>query len=74
MSTTPIKTARPLRTVKSFVRRQGRLTLGQEKALETVWPVYGVEFSPEKLDLNALFGRHAETILEIGFGNGDSLL
>ena len=73
MTTTTTKTTRPLRTVKSFVRRQGRLTLGQEKALETVWPVYGVEFSPQKLDLNSLFGRHAETILEIGFGNGDSL-
>lgn len=65
---------RPLRTVRSFVRRQGRLTLGQQKALDHVWPVYGVEYSPQKLDLVELFGRQAETILEIGFGNGDSLL
>jgi tRNA (guanine-N7-)-methyltransferase len=65
---------RPLRTVKSFVRRQGRLTLGQEKAIETLWPVFGVDFSPGILDLEKLFGRNADTILEIGFGNGDALL
>lgn len=50
------------------------MTLGQQKALETVWPIYGVNFSPEKIDLAALFGRVADTILEIGFGNGDALL
>ncbi|MDQ1362697.1 MAG: tRNA (guanine-N7-)-methyltransferase [Pseudomonadota bacterium] len=65
---------RPLRTVKSFVRRQGRLTIGQEKAIENSWPVFGVDFSAEKLNLEKLFGRNAETILEIGFGNGDALL
>ena len=74
MTTTPTKTARPLRTVKSFVRRQGRLTLGQQKALDNAWPIYGVAFSPLQLELNTLFGRDAETVLEIGFGNGDSLL
>jgi tRNA (guanine-N7-)-methyltransferase len=74
MTNTLTKSARPLRTVRSFVRRQGRLTSGQEKALENNWPVYGIEYSPEKLDLYTLFGRNAETILEIGFGNGDSLL
>lgn len=74
MTNTLTKSARPLRTVRSFVRRQGRLTSGQEKALANNWPVYGIEYSPEKLDLNTLFGRNAETILEIGFGNGDSLL
>ena len=65
---------RPLRTVRSFVRRQGRLTLSQLNALENDWPKYGVEFTPEILDLNKLFARNAETILEIGFGNGDALL
>ena len=67
-------TERPLRTVRSFVRRQGRLTLSQQNALETAWPIYGVTFSPELLNLQTLFNRTAETVLEIGFGNGDALL
>ena len=67
-------TERPLRTVRSFVRRQGRLTLCQLNALENAWPKYGVEFTPEILDLSKLFARNAEIILEIGFGNGDALL
>ncbi len=67
-------TERPLRTVRSFVRRQGRLTLSQQNALETAWPIYGVPFSPELLNLQTLFNRDAETVLEIGFGNGDALL
>ncbi|HEY9051395.1 MAG TPA: tRNA (guanosine(46)-N7)-methyltransferase TrmB [Gammaproteobacteria bacterium] len=64
---------RPLRTVRSFVRRQGRLTLGQQRALDNLWPLYGIEYQEQLLDLNSLFGREADTILEIGFGNGDSL-
>lgn len=64
---------RPLRTVRSFVRRQGRLTLGQQRALDNLWPVFGIEYQEQLLDINNLFGREADTILEIGFGNGDSL-
>lgn len=64
---------RPLRTVRSFVRRQGRLTLGQQRALDNLWPLYGIEYQDQLIDLNTLFGRDADTILEIGFGNGDSL-
>lgn len=62
-----------LRRIRSFVRREGRLTPGQQRALDALWPRYGVETSAEKLDLPALFGREAPTILEIGFGNGESL-
>lgn len=65
---------RVLRRIRSFVRRQGRLTKGQQQALETLWPVMGVEYEPELLDLNALFGREAPTVLEIGFGMGASLV
>jgi tRNA (guanine-N7-)-methyltransferase len=53
--------------------RQGRLTRGQQQALEKLWPVYGIDFKAEMLDLDALFKRSAPTILEVGFGNGDSL-
>lgn len=62
------------RTIRSFVRRAGRLTPSQQRALEELWPSYGVDFSPEALDFDGLFGRHAPVVLEIGFGNGDSLV
>ncbi|NDJ56393.1 tRNA (guanosine(46)-N7)-methyltransferase TrmB [Enterobacteriaceae bacterium 4M9] len=65
---------RVLRRIRSFVRRQGRLTKGQQHALDNFWPVMGVEFSPEPLDLAALFGREAPVTLEIGFGMGASLV
>ncbi|WP_239953959.1 tRNA (guanosine(46)-N7)-methyltransferase TrmB [Pantoea sp. Z09] len=65
---------RPLRRIRSFVRRQGRLTKGQQLALDQYWPEMGVEFQPEPLDLTRLFGREAPVVLEIGFGMGASLV
>ncbi|AZI52218.1 tRNA (guanosine(46)-N7)-methyltransferase TrmB [Pantoea agglomerans] len=65
---------RPLRRIRSFVRRQGRLTKGQQQALDTLWPVMGVEYQSEPVDLPALFGREAPVTLEIGFGMGASLV
>ncbi len=59
--------------VRSYVRRQGRLTDGQRQALEGLWGRYGVDLPAGLLDLDAVFGRRAPRILEIGFGNGDSL-
>ena len=61
------------RTIKSYVLRQGRLTRGQQQALEKLWPVYGIDFEAKQLDLDTLFKRSAAIILEVGFGNGDSL-
>ncbi len=61
------------RHVLSFVRREGRLTSGQQRALDTLWDRYGVDASPGLLDLDKLFRRRAPRILEIGFGNGESL-
>ncbi|MCC8375740.1 tRNA (guanosine(46)-N7)-methyltransferase TrmB [Photorhabdus sp. HUG-39] len=65
---------RPLRRVRSFVRRQGRLTNRQQQALDDLWPKMGVEYQAEKLDMKALFGREAPIVLEIGFGMGASLV
>jgi len=62
------------RPIKSYVVRGGRLTDAQQRALEELWPRYGVPFQPAPLDLAALFGRAAPCTLEIGFGNGDNLL
>lgn len=65
---------RALRRIRSFVRRQGRLTKGQQHALDNYWPVMGVEYQTEQVDFNALFGRDAPVVLEIGFGMGASLV
>ncbi len=63
-----------MRRIRSFVRREGRLTRGQDRALQELWPVMGVEFRDEMLDLAKLFGREAPVVLEIGFGMGKSLV
>ncbi|MGB1237788.1 MAG: tRNA (guanosine(46)-N7)-methyltransferase TrmB [Pseudomonadales bacterium] len=63
-----------LRTVRSFVMRTGRVTPGQERALDEQWPRLGLEVKQGMLDLEAVFGRSAPTVLEIGFGMGDSLI
>ena len=62
------------RTIRSFVRRAGRLTPSQQRALEDLWPEFGVAFSEELLQFGALFGRTAPVVLEIGFGNGETLV
>jgi tRNA (guanine-N7-)-methyltransferase len=62
------------RQIRSFVRRDGRLTRGQQHALDTLWPVYGIELGDQTVDADALFNRHAPCVLEIGFGNGESLV
>ena len=62
-----------LRPIRSFVKREGKLTKGQKNALEKAWPSLGVDLDDEQLDLASLFGREAPVVLEIGFGNGASL-
>ena len=62
------------RTIKSYVLRQGRLTRGQQQALDTLWSDYGINYTPEALNLDQCFAQQAPVTLEIGFGNGESLL
>ena len=62
------------RRIRSFVRRPGRLTTGQKRALETLMPRYGLSFQEARIDLDALFNRHAPRVLDIGFGDGEALL
>jgi tRNA (guanine-N7-)-methyltransferase len=61
------------RRIRSFVRREGRLTPGQQHAMDQLFPRFGIETGEEQLDLDAIFGRTAPRILEIGFGNGETL-
>ena len=60
------------KTIKSFVLRTGRTTIGQAKAFETLGPQFLLPYRNETLDLDATFGRSAPTILEIGFGMGEA--
>lgn len=64
------------RLVRTFVRREGRLTRAQELALVQSLPRWGVEPPPpgQCLDLDALFGRQAPVWVDIGFGAGEALL
>lgn len=61
------------RRVRSFVRREGRMTAGQQRALQALWSNFGVD-PGGWVDLPALFGRLAPVTLEIGFGNGENLV
>lgn len=65
--------SRITRPIRSFVRREGRLTTGQARALEELWPRFGLEPDKDTIKYAEVFGRDATTILEIGFGNGESL-
>jgi tRNA (guanine-N7-)-methyltransferase len=60
------------RPIRSFVLRQGRFSPGQQRAYEMLMPRFGVPFSPAFVDLEAVFGRKAPKILEIGFGMGET--
>ena len=62
-----------MRRIRSFVKREGRLTTGQQRALDELFPMYGITFQEKLLDFAEIFQRDASTILEIGFGNGTSL-
>lgn len=61
------------RSIRSFVIRAGRLTKAQQRALDELWPLFGIEFDDQILDLDAIFSRRAPRVLEIGFGDGKSL-
>jgi tRNA (guanine-N7-)-methyltransferase len=64
----------PLRKVRSFVRRTGRATAAQRRALAELLPRFGVATSNGTLDLVALFGRDARRVLDVGFGDGEALV
>lgn len=60
------------KTIRSFVRRTGRVTTGQAKAFEDLGPRYLLNYQNAPLDAQAAFGRTAPLILEIGFGMGEA--
>lgn len=64
------------RQIRSFVLRQGRFTPAQQRALDELWSRFGIDYrgdSGQQRNFEALFGRRAPLVLEIGFGNGEAL-
>jgi len=62
------------RTIRSYVVRGGRLTTGQKRALDELWPRYGIESGDAVLDFSKIFGNGNPVIVDIGFGDGESTL
>ncbi len=63
-----------MREIRSFVLRAGRVTKGQQQALDSHWPIWGLTLEHGMLDMQQVFGRQAPLVLEIGFGMGQSLV
>nr|WP_084199634.1 tRNA (guanosine(46)-N7)-methyltransferase TrmB [Noviherbaspirillum autotrophicum] len=58
--------------IRSFVTRAGRLSTAQARAIETLAPQFCIPYVKAPFDFSQAFGRSAPTILEIGFGMGDT--
>jgi tRNA (guanine-N7-)-methyltransferase len=58
--------------IRSFVLRQGRVSNAQRRAVDTLLSVYGIAYAQGALDFEQVFGRRAPTILEVGFGMGET--
>lgn len=69
----PHDNIKPHRRIRSFVLRVGRMTAGQQRALDELWTRFGIELTSQPLDLHQAFGRQAPCMVEIGFGTGDAL-
>jgi len=67
-----VKRAPGKRDIRSYVLRQGRMTPSQQRALELLFPKYGLPFTPHPLEARQLFGRTAPLVVEIGSGMGES--
>ena len=63
----------PHRPIRSYVRRGGRLTRAQARALDELLPRYGVAAEQGVLDWEAVFGDRRPVVIEVGFGNGETL-
>lgn len=64
----------PRQPIRSYVLRAGRMTGAQKRALEVLLPRHGIPYAPAPLDFDRVFGRSAPRVLEVGFGNGDTLI
>jgi len=60
------------RAVRSYKLRGRRITEGQQEAWDRLWPVFGIEYSDQKINLTDLFPDSKRVIMEIGFGMGEA--
>jgi len=60
------------RSIRSFVLRQGRMSVAQQRHMEETLPKVAIPYRIAALDLDAAFGRSAPKIVEIGFGMGET--
>ncbi len=58
--------------IRSFVTRAGRLSIAQARAIDALGPRFCIPYVKQAFDFDQAFGRSAPTILEIGFGMGDT--
>ncbi len=68
-----VENLRALFRLRSFVRRDSRLTTAQARARERLWPTFGLSCAMGLCDWQTIFKREAPRVLEIGFGMGNSL-
>ena len=74
-STARLATSTVMRTIKSFVKREGRMTPGQKRALESLWPRYGIDLTADNIiQFETLFSNPNSVVLEIGFGMGEAIV
>lgn len=62
-----------LRAIRSFVTREGRMTPGQQKAIDNLWPTMGINHSDQTINWEETFNNSHPVVIEIGFGMGHSL-
>ena len=62
------------RKIQSFVKRSGRLSKGQSLGLNELWSDFGIDVDSSTFDFEEIFSNQNDVTLEVGFGNGDSLL
>ena len=62
------------KSIKSYVKREGRLTKSQLYGLDNYWIKYGIEFSPKIINFEEIFESYKPLILDIGFGAGESTI
>lgn len=74
MSNKEVIDSKFLRCIRSFTRRDSRMTAAQQQAFEKLWPLWGLKIENRVVEFSSLFKNEAPCFLEIGFGSGLSLI
>lgn len=64
---------KPLKPIRSFVRRQRQLSPNKQKIFDAMWLKYGLDTTTNPISPKKIFGRSAPLTLEIGCGNGETI-